>query len=444
MVLKNDRWQERLATLAGEYHVPGAALGVLCADGERITAAHGVLNRATGVSVTVDSRFHLGSITKVWTATLAVRLAGAGLLDLDTPVRHYLTGLDLGSREHTDTVTMRHLLSHTSGLDGDLFDDTGRGEDYLDRYVTAILPAARPIHSPGALFSYCNSGFTLAGHVIATVAGMSWDDVLRRELLEPLALVDTVTLPEEAILGRAAVGHLGGEQEPARTWHLPRSVAPAGGITSTVDDVLSFVRAHLSNNTLAAMRDSVVRLPARHFVADSWGLGWARTTWDGRQVIGHDGRTIGQFSYLRVLPEQGVAVVLLTNGGNAFSLFVDLFTEIFREVAEVRVPRPPQPGPTTEITARWEGVYRRALQTSEVFRVDGQLRLRVSIDEDFAALAGEPAVRERTLVPLGPNDFLTSLPGTDLWNTVSFVHDSSGRTHIHENLRATPRDGGQR
>src|SRR3712207_978478 len=124
--------QARLEELAAKYDVPGASVAVLTGD-EVTTAAIGVLNRETGVEATTDSLFQIGSITKVYTAALVERLVERGQLDLDEPVRTYLPEFQVADETATRTVTLRHLLSHCSGIDGDHFEDTGRGDDVLEK-----------------------------------------------------------------------------------------------------------------------------------------------------------------------------------------------------------------------------------------------------------------------------------------------------------------------
>ena len=228
--------------------MPGAALGILRVrpgrDDELAEVACGVLNKDTGVPVTTDSLFQIGSISKVWTATLALQLADEGLLDLDAPVAEVLPELRLADPDVTKQVTMRHLLTHTSGIDGDVFTDTGRGDDCVEKYVAQLGDAAQN-HPLGATWSYCNSGFALAGRVIEKLTGGTWDAALTRRICRPLGLTHTVTLPEEALLYRTAVGHVGEETDEisrAPVWMLPRSVGPAGLICSSTADVLAFAR----------------------------------------------------------------------------------------------------------------------------------------------------------------------------------------------------------
>ena len=121
-----DALQDRLADLRERHGVPGASLAVLHDDDVR-TAASGILNLDTGVEATTDSLFQIGSITKVWTATLAMQLVDEGLLDLDMPIRTYLPDFRVADEGTSKAATTRHLLAHTSGIDGDHFADTDRG-----------------------------------------------------------------------------------------------------------------------------------------------------------------------------------------------------------------------------------------------------------------------------------------------------------------------------
>src|SRR5580698_2861328 len=213
-------WQQRLEELAIRHQVPGASLAIL-ADDAITTAVTGVLNIETGVQTTADSVFQIGSITKVWITTLLMQLVEEGRLDLDATLDSVLPELSLATQGATALITVRHLLSHCSGIDGDMFDDFGRGADNVARYV-AGCGRLQLIHPPGATMSYCNAGFVIAGRIIETLTGGTWDRALRRRLIKPLGLRHTVTLADEAIRFRAAFGHLDidGEQQLAAVWPL--------------------------------------------------------------------------------------------------------------------------------------------------------------------------------------------------------------------------------
>src|SRR5690606_5703172 len=144
-------------------------------------------------------------------------------------------------------VLGRRLLTLSLGCEGDVFSDTGRGDDCLEKYV-GLLAEVGENHPLGATWSYCNAGFSLLGRIIEQVTGKTWDDAMRELLFTPLGLTHTVTLPEEALLHSAAAGHVdaGEEQVLAPVWGLPRSLGPAGLIAARAEDVLAFARLHLA------------------------------------------------------------------------------------------------------------------------------------------------------------------------------------------------------
>ena len=233
-------WEARFAELVKKHGIPGAQLGILRlgsavtdAEDEVFTTATGVLHAGTGQVATTDSVFQIGSVSKVWTATVVMQLVDEGRFALDTPVVEIIPELSLRDPEVTKTVTVWHLLTHTSGIDGDVFTDTGRGDDALEKYVAQLGEAAQN-HPLGATWSYCNSGFSLLGRIIEVVTGLTWDQAMKERLFAPLGLTHTTTLPEEAMVFGHAMGHLKGGDDPqvAPVWGLPRSVGPAGLITS--------------------------------------------------------------------------------------------------------------------------------------------------------------------------------------------------------------------
>lgn len=449
-------WEQRLAALAARHRVPGAQLGILRISPETrdelVTASYGVLNLGSQVPATTDSLFQIGSISKVWTATVAMQLVDEGLLELDGPVCEVLPELRLSDPEVTKTVTLRHLLNHTSGIDGDVFTDTGRGDDCLEKYVDLLADAGQN-HPLGATWSYCNSGYSLIGRLIEKVTGTTWDQAMKDRLFTPLGLAKTVTLPEDALLHSAATGHLEheGQQLVAPVWQLPRSLGPAGLITATAADVLAFARLHLndgvaadgtrllSSDSTAAMAAHQADLPDKIVLGDSWGLGWIRFGWGDSRLIGHDGNTIGQGAFLRMLPEQGLAVTLLTNGGNARDLYQDLYRELFAELAGVEMAEPFVPPADAEVDITpYVGTYRRHSVLMEVFVGDDGPRLRTTISGPIAEMVPDP-VDEHPLVPARPGLFAVRPDGMETWAPVTFYELPTGERYLHFGVRATPR-----
>jgi CubicO group peptidase (beta-lactamase class C family) len=368
--------------------LPGAGLAVLL-DGEIVEAASGVLNTRTGVEVTTDSVFQIGSVTKVYTATLVMQLVDAGLVDLDVPVRTYVPEFRVADADATESITVRQLLTHTSGFDGgDHFVDTGRGDDCVARYVEG-LGELEQLTAPGALWSYNNAGFTVLGRLIELVTGQVWDDALRDRLLAPAGLVSSMTLPEEALLFRTAAGHVlgdDGKPVPVKRWAIDRSGGPAGAIVATPADVLGFGRIHLDDGRSAsgdqllspasvkAMQEEQIRMTGG---AVGFGLGWMLGETDGERTISHNGGTLGQSAFFHVLPDRGFAICLLTNGPTGALVWQAVTTHVFDKALGLQAPKPglppvPEEAPDLDLT-KYEGRYERRAVHTTCKVVDGAL-----------------------------------------------------------------------
>ena len=456
MTLDAQHWQERLATLADKHQVVGASFAIEHA-GEVAAASTGVLNIRTGQPAKDDSLFQIGSISKVWTATLVMQLVDEGLVDLDAPVVTYLPDFRVRDEEVSRTVTVRHLLTHTSGIDGDLFLDTGRGDDAVEKYVAAMADLGQN-HPIGKTMSYCNSGYILLGRLVEVLREQTWDAALKERLLAPLGLVSAGTLPEEALLYGAATGHLRppGAPEPVVTpqWGIYRSCGPAGLIHMTAADQLAFARLHLAGGVTAdgtrllseesakAMLEAQVEVPDPWTLGSHWGLGWILMEWDGQPAYGHDGATLGQNGFLRVLPGSDLAVSLLCNGGHMRELFQDLFREVFSELAGVTMtPQPELGGARPEYdAAAYLGRYAREGVEMDVSEADDGLSLTVRNTSPLAtAMDSEPQVM--SLTPYRPDVFLAQIPGEDgLLPAVFFTLDDGSR-FLHLGARSTPLRG---
>jgi hypothetical protein len=235
-------------------------------------------------------------------------------------------------------------------------------------------------------------------------------------------------------------------------WQLPRSLGPAGLITATAADLLGFARMHLAGGVApdgtrvlseagaAAMTSFQADLPDKYILGDSWGIGWIRFGWDGHRLVGHDGNTIGQAAFLRVLPEAGLAVALLTNGGNTRDLYEDLYREIFAELADVAMPRPlaPPAQPVTVDAARHVGRYERASVQMEVMFGEAGPVLRTTVTGPIAELMPDPTT-EYAMVPVAENLFVVREPNTQTWAPVTFYQLPTGERYVHFGVRATPK-----
>ncbi|GAA5169899.1 MULTISPECIES: serine hydrolase domain-containing protein [Amycolatopsis] len=432
---------DRFPRLLADHGVPGAAIAV-SVGGEVLDAAGGVLNTATGVEATPDSVFQIGSITKVWTATLAMQLVDEGALELDVPVRGYLPDFRLGDETAAATITVRQLMCHTSGFEGDLFTDTGKGDDCVEKYV-ATLDGVDQLFPPGEMFSYNNAAYCVLGRIIEVLRGKPYDTCLRDHLFTPLGLTHAATSADEAILHRAAVGHLqvDGEARPAPMWSLVRSNGPAGSVLAMRPrDLLTFVRAHLdgggpalSAGSVKAMQERQVALPPLGLMGTSWGLGWEIYDLPGGTIIGHDGGTIGQAAFLRVVPERDVAIALLTNGGDPISLYADVFGHLLPALAGI--DRPPFPEPPSDPApfdaSRYTGTYSCEVADVTVSQDDDG---RVWLEQVPKGVLAEVGEAERTeLVRLDGDTLITREAPHGLHQPHVFLgDDGTGRAeYVH-------------
>ncbi len=449
----------RLAELIAKHKVPGAAIGVLH-NGEVSEAAAGVINLNTGVEATTDTLWQIGSMSKPWTATVVMQLVDEGRLDLDAPVRDVITDFKVVDEDVAAKVTLRHLLAHTSGIDGDHFQDFGRGDDCLEKYVAATA-TLNQTHPMGATMSYCNTGFSIAGRMIELITEKVWDQAMREMLYAPLGLTRTVTLPEEALLHRTAVGHIKLTPKDPETvapmWMLPRVCGPMGLINSTVGDVLVWAKMHmdggkapdgtqvLSEKSVLAMQEPQIAVPDPYTLGSHWGVGWILFDWDGHRLYGHDGNTIGQSAFLRIAPDANLAITLLTNGGEAHDLYVELYGELFKELAGITLP----PFPTAPETplemdlTPYAGTYERLSVKIELEPKDGQLVGTTTLSGPLASMLPNP-VQPIVLTPVNDTTFLSSSPEEpDATPTPAVFYDfADGKpSYLHMGARTHPRVG---
>ncbi|MGW1344295.1 serine hydrolase domain-containing protein [Kribbella sp. NPDC002412] len=438
---------ENLARLIGKYDVPAASIAVL-ADGVVSEAAAGVLSQNTGVEATTDAIFQVGSITKLWTTTLIMQLVAEGKVELDRPVRDYLPEFKLADEVASAAVTPRHLLTHTGGFSGDAFTPTSRGDDGVELYVRDVVPRLAQEVPLGAGFSYNNAGFVILGRIVEVLRGKPYHELLREHIAVPLELKHVATIPDEALLYRAALGHIsptpGTPLQAAPQWSLVHAMAPAGALLAmSARDLIAFGRAYLDATLLdRAAIDSLwepqVDVPRTGATAEQWGLGWM--IFDG-SLYGHDGGTLGQSAYFRLVPDKGVAVALLTNGGDTPALYDELVGHVLRETAGVELPkRPVPPSEPAEIspdlvTGRYDGVLLRVT----VSVADGKLWvLDEAASDEAKVLLPEP--RRTRFVALDESRLIAAEPEHGVHDVIAFREPVDGRAaYLFRGGRLTPR-----
>jgi CubicO group peptidase (beta-lactamase class C family) len=408
------RWEAGLQELVARFDVPGAVLGV-SHRGVRVLAAAGVAGLRNPQPVSVDTVFQLGSISKVYTATLLLALSGPEILE--RPVAELVPEAGWMDRE----IRVRHLLTHSSGLGGDHFADTGRGDDALARYVTELeeLPRDVPL-VPGSRYSYCNSGFAVLGRLIEILSGQSYDAALRAHLCDPLGARATVTLAEDAIMHPVALGHNRHDPEPLRAddrWNFSRACNPLGGVCADAGDLLTFAELHLRDGCTAdgavILDPETARLMRRRHLEtpplsrpSARGLGWGIFDWEDAELVGHDGETLGQIASVRLVPTEDLACVVLTNAIPDGDEITRALAEAVLEPWGLVQPIIARPGGAAALRpfdpAPFLGRYRNLDAIFEVAAADGGL----AVTSRTIAEGLEDNTELTRLIPLGDGAFV--------------------------------------
>ncbi len=347
-----------------EHDVVAAVAGVSI-GGARAATAAGVADVRTEEPVGRDTFFLAGSITKAMTASMVALLASEGLLDLDDPVVRHVPAFRVADDGATATITVRHLLSHTAGFDGDIWPDLGDDHAAQGRLVASFdhLPQ---LFAPGAGFSYNNAGYAVLGHLVERLTRMPFEAALRVLIAAPCGAsltTDSSRVPE----GARATGHVRGVAgwEPVAQVVGPACLAGAGARTwATIDDLLAFGELHLGRHGDATLGAAVARMRVPQIeVGDpnnglTMALGvWLDDRW-GTPVVFHDGGVSGQSAYLRILPERDTVLAVMCTGGVPQVFHRHVLARAAEALLGVRTPPAAAADPSLVLdAARYVGRY---------------------------------------------------------------------------------------
>jgi CubicO group peptidase (beta-lactamase class C family) len=423
-------------TRMAELKVPGVAVGVIV-GGHEHTATFGVTSVAHPLPVDAETLFQIGSTTKTVTATALMHLAEQGRLDLEAPVQTYLPDFRVADPGVSENVRLRHLVTHTAGwLDGGV-QETGDGDDALARFVAGMadLPQIAPL---GEHFSYNNGGLPLAGRVIEAVTGQTYEAAAATLVLRPLGMERASFFPEEIMTEAFAVGHGPPPDSPdgnpvvLEPWALPRSLNPAGGLVSSLEDQLRYARFHLGDGTVNGARvlsaGSVRRMreplgpggtvPALTVPFDAVGVTWQLWRRGGARIVSHPGGTAGQMSAFSLVPDQGFALTVLTNAQRGLQLWFEISDRVLEGFLGLTPPPRAAVPIARERLAEYVGAYAFP---------DGSQTIRIHEEDDTLRLAlsgpGQPAAAS-DLRPAGEDLFVVDY----LWLTMltDFVRADDG------------------
>ena len=316
-----DRLRRELGPWLDERSKSGTFSGVVVVakGGTPIySAAFGMADRARKVANTVDTRFNLGSMNKMWTAIAVAQLVEQGKIDIDATVGRYVP--DLPNQSIRETVKIRHLLTHTSGMGSYFRKGFLRSQTYAAK-VADFIPfyADEPLSfTPGDRMQYSNAGFALLGLIVERASGQSYYEYVKRNVIDRAgmsraAFLDLRSRPTDVAIGYAKPEDGGGEAVP--NWSLiEQHSSPAGGAYATAADLVAFSRALWSGKLVG--RDMArqfttgqVAMGPQMQYAFGFGVGQLGT-W---RHVGHNGGAPGVNAEFVTFPDQGIDVVVLAN-----------------------------------------------------------------------------------------------------------------------------------
>lgn len=374
-----------VAELAAKKGV-GATVAIVSGTGILYAKGFGAANGETGASVTPDTLFQTGSVTKPFTAALVLSMVAEGRLKLDAPVSNYAKGLSpfLGQ------VNLGQLLSHTSGIldEPDEFgpQDEGLMAPYIrswkDDYV--LFPA-------GEVFSYSNSGYALAGFTASESAGKPFTALMEEKIFGPLGMKSTTFHPTTAMTRPLAVGHQIREGKPVVVRPLPNDARlyPAGTMYTSINDLARFAIAFLNDGkidgkevispqTIAAMSAPRARQMSE-FSKLEYGYGMFIESRQNVIRVWHEGGMTGYTASILFVPEQKFAVVIMSNTDNVVlrdtqAAAVDAMLKPGMQIdGSGDRPEALKPGQMVEYAGKYTQPKRFDI---EVFIKDGQLFIR--------------------------------------------------------------------
>ena len=405
--------QGQVSVLAGELEVPGVAVGVLLGDEEHV-AVHGVTSVEDPLPIDRHTLFQIGSTGKTYTATAIMRLVERGAIDLDAPVRTYVPELKLKDETVARDVTVLHLLNHSAGWDGDLFKETGEGDDALERYVE-LMADIEQITPLGQTVSYNNASLGLAGLVIQRVTGMTYEQTVKELVLDPLGLERSLFEAKQIMTYRFSNGHKrsqDGTITVTRPWDTGRYGAPMGGLASDVDDQLAWARFHLGDGatpggerllepaTMERMQQPTIESPG-NALGDAVGISWLLRNVEGVRVVAHGGDTAGQHSIFELAPDHRFAITSMTNCGPNGGEFNELITRwAFQSYLGVEITDPEPLHLDADGLAPYVGHYETIAATLDLEAADGVLMAIVTVRPEVLEELGEEPDDEPP-IPIG-------------------------------------------
>ncbi|HEY0017924.1 MAG TPA: serine hydrolase domain-containing protein [Longimicrobium sp.] len=370
--------------LVADGFIPGVAIAVVTRDGPAYLRGFGVRDVHTREPVTPETGFYIASSTKSFTGMLAAILDQRGVISLDAPLSRYLPELRMNAPLSADSITLRALLTHTSGLRNDaVVFRTAFSGDHDDAMLVRLLGQSTPIPRT---YRYDNLGYVVAALAMERATGREWQDLLRDELFRPLGMMHTTARISEARAAGwpLASPHLTGADSVVRLTmeKQDNTMHPAGGMVTTAGDLVRWLQAQLNEGRVDGRQvvpQAVVRAAhtphAMHtdtfyrYVRTGYGLGWQTADYEGERMVHHFGGFQGWQAHVSFLPDRGIGVVVLINdsspiGGPAPDLIATCAYDLLLG----------RPGVNARYAAERERLVANAAETRQRIRADWERR----------------------------------------------------------------------
>jgi len=342
---------------------PGFAIGVV-KNGKLIYArGFGVAKLGGNTPVTSKSLFHMASVTKTFVATAIMQLVDKGKIDLEAPLVRYLPYFRLDDERYR-TITIRQMLSHTSGIPDTTdyhWDKPEYDNGALERFVRSVA-GQKLVFAPGERFAYSNTAYEILGDVIAKVSGESFEDYVQHNILTPLGMKDSTLLVREANPQLLTSPHILENEQMVVSKVFPynRAHAPSSTMYSNIEDMSRWAMANLNHGELdgkVILKRETAELmwrPVVDALGMKEGMSWFTTESQGHRLVLHSGGDPGFESLLVLAPDDAVAVVVMCNFAAPTKAALGEFASLALQImlgTKKSAPASPTPTATTQLSS---------------------------------------------------------------------------------------------
>ena len=283
--------KEKIDELMAAYvkHDLFAGTILIAKDGKVLySSAFGEANKDHNVPNKLETRFNIGSIGKTFTATSIMQLAQKGKLKVSDPLSKFLPDFPFPEK---DTITLHHLLNHTSGLTNYMGHKDYSAKLAQLRSISDALPLIydqKPQFPAGQKFRYSNSGMVILGAVIEKVTGMPYADYIKKNIFEPLGMNESGIVYREQVVPNRSTGYIkNGDGTYTNNIFMEPPAFSDGGLYTTAGDMFKFDRALYGDKLLSEEYKTKMFTP--NGPTDGYAYGWSTATIDGHRLIGHVG-----------------------------------------------------------------------------------------------------------------------------------------------------------